>query len=60
MGTMPIPISEIVAWLELNRIHDFEERIEYFDYISLLDSQWMKLGDSQKETDTNADSTSSN
>lgn len=41
-GPQPIQLSEIAAWLDLQRITNSESRLEYALFIGLLDQTWLK------------------
>jgi hypothetical protein len=41
-GFAPVPVSEICAWLELNGIHDLDDRTTFLRLIQALDAAWLK------------------
>lgn len=48
-GIVPIPISEIVSWLDLSLIKDLESRRDYLRWITALDNEWAAFA--QKKVD---------
>lgn len=42
-GPQPIPVSEIVAWLELNDITDSDQRNDIAIMVRILDSEWFEI-----------------
>ena len=49
-GPSAIPVSEIVAYLDLRHITDPDTRVEWADLIAVMDNEWLRWAvDQQKE-----------
>jgi len=52
MSVGAIPLSEIVAYLNLHYITDIDERLEYTKWIMFLDQVYLKLNREKQEKET--------
>jgi hypothetical protein len=41
MAANPITASDIEAWVNLHGVSDIDERLRYYEFISLLDAAWL-------------------
>lgn len=53
-GPSAILTSEVLSWLDLHGIQDYETRIEYYELIRVLDNQWLKWAAKENEKKDNA------
>ena len=49
-GPMAIPVSEILAWMDLQGIYDRETRLEYYSLIRVMDIYWLKWAAKENES----------
>jgi hypothetical protein len=47
-----IPISEIISYLDLMEIHNFEDRTEYYKWIKFLDNEFLSIKHEKQESKT--------
>lgn len=52
MSVGAIPLSEIVAYLNLHFISDIDERLEYSRWIRFLDGVYLKLNHEKSEKES--------
>jgi len=52
MSVGAIPLSEIVAYLDLHHITDINERVEYSKWIRFLDNVYLKLNAEKSEKES--------
>ena len=52
MSVGAIPLSEIVAFLELYAITDIDDRLEYKKWIKFLDNVYLKLNAEKSEKES--------
>lgn len=52
MGVGAIPMSEILAWLDLHEIGGFEDRIEYARWIGYLDSLFLEYQSKKQQQES--------
>jgi len=54
MGLGYIPYSEISAWLDEHRIYEWEERLRYRHFITLIDGKFIELESEKSKKRSNA------
>lgn len=52
MSVGAIPLSEIVAFLDIHQITDIDERLEYSKWIRFLDHVYLKLNSEKSEKES--------
>jgi hypothetical protein len=48
-GPGAIPMTEIVAWLDLHQVEEMEERTEFVELIGVMDREWLTWADKKRK-----------